>query len=131
MTVDSGKDSIVDDLTNVSVKIKNYMCFGESPQGLESIKPINIIIGRNNSGKSRSLDMFQFAVSQKEFENCNRNGKESEILISLPLVESELKSVFPQDTSNSLIGNYWDFGRKYIKGIITFSLHGKREILLV
>jgi len=39
-------------MEDISIKVKNYMCFGDAPQGFECIKPINILIGRNNSGKS-------------------------------------------------------------------------------
>jgi AAA15 family ATPase/GTPase len=61
----SEEDSSVDNAKNVSIKIKNYMCFGEIPQGFDSIKPINIIIGRNNSGKSRLLDSIEYLVDLK------------------------------------------------------------------
>jgi putative ATP-dependent endonuclease of OLD family len=125
MTVDSGKDNSADDLRNISIKIKNYMCFGETPQGFESIKPINIIIGRNNSGKSRLLDMLQFATNIKRLENQRRDGKDSEIIISLPLIEPELRSVF-SDTmySNNSQESHWDFGKKHIGNKITFSFNG-------
>ena len=42
-----------------SIKIKNYKCFGNEPQGFEKIYPINIIIGKNNSGKSSLIDMMK------------------------------------------------------------------------
>lgn len=42
----------------LSIKAKNYKCFGEEPQGFDEIYPINIIIGRNNSGKSSLLDLI-------------------------------------------------------------------------
>ena len=34
------------------LKAKNYKCFGEEPQGFDYLYPINLIIGKNNSGKS-------------------------------------------------------------------------------
>ena len=35
-------------LDDISVKISNYKCFAGEAQGFESIKPINLIIGKNN-----------------------------------------------------------------------------------
>lgn len=132
MVDDSEKNRYADDFKNISIKMKNYMCFGGIPQGFESIKPINIIIGRNNSGKSRLLDMLQFAAIQKNLKNQNKDGKDSEIIMSLPLIESELKMVFPESTSSSRgIGTLWDFGKKHIGNKITISLKGnmKREFI--
>jgi len=40
-----------------SVKFKGYRCFKNDWAGFEAIKPINVIIGRNNSGKSHLLDL--------------------------------------------------------------------------
>lgn len=123
MTANGEDGSFVEDLNEVSIKIRNYMCFSDIAQGFESIKPINIIIGRNNSGKSRLMDMLQLAVSPKDLAKHNLNGKDTEILLSFPLVESELKRVFPENTSGGEIGgNFWEFGKKYIGHKITISI---------
>lgn len=44
-----------------SLKIGAYRCFPNEPQGFDDVGRINIIIGRNNSGKSSLLDMVEFA----------------------------------------------------------------------
>jgi len=43
-----------------NLKIKNYKCFGDTAQGFNEIKPINIIIGKNNSGNSSLIDLIKF-----------------------------------------------------------------------
>eukprot|EP01136_Pigoraptor_vietnamica_P021615 Opistho-1_new@71937 len=50
-----------------SVKISNYKCFGEQKQGFNHIAPINIIIGKNNSGKSSLLETIKHLI--KPIEN--------------------------------------------------------------
>ncbi|MDA3809092.1 MAG: hypothetical protein PF518_02060 [Spirochaetaceae bacterium] len=40
-------------------KVKGYKGFQEDFGGFDSIKPINIIIGRNNTGKSSLLDIIK------------------------------------------------------------------------
>jgi energy-coupling factor transporter ATP-binding protein EcfA2 len=125
MTSDAENEVPAEDFNQISIKIKNYMCFSDIAQGFESIKPVNIIIGRNNSGKSRLMDMLQLAVSPKNLTKHNLNGKDTEILLSFPLNESELRRVFPADTFGGRIGgmgSHWDFGKKYIGNKITVSI---------
>jgi ATPase involved in DNA repair len=55
-----------DSLNDISIKVKNYKCFGENPQGFDTIKPINVLIGRNNSGKSSLLDLIDYAIRPRK-----------------------------------------------------------------
>lgn len=48
-----------------SVYFKGHLCFQKEWAGFDTIKPINVIIGRNNSGKSHLLDLVE-ALSQGE-----------------------------------------------------------------
>lgn len=42
-----------------SLKVRNYKCFGNKPQGFDQIKLLNLILGRNNTGKSTLLDLIE------------------------------------------------------------------------
>lgn len=114
-----------DPLSKVSIKIKNYKCFGENPQGFDAIKPINVLIGRNNSGKSSLLDLIDYISSRKKgyLVLSGYKGKEPEVMLTKPLTESEIKMVFPENTSNDVIGNFWSFGKKFIGKNITIGIN--------
>ena len=42
-----------------SVYFKGHLCFQREWAGFDTIKPINVIIGRNNSGKSHLLELVE------------------------------------------------------------------------
>jgi hypothetical protein len=70
-----------------SVKFKGYSCFRDEWAGFDVIKPINVIIGRNNAGKSHLLDLitqirktkpgceYQFScvLNDEDKKQCIRN----------------------------------------------------------
>lgn len=107
------------------IKIKNYKCFGEDVQGFDCICPINIIIGRNNSGKSSLIDLIQYVISpDDELFKSGHLGKKPEVFITQPLTQKELKSVFPDNAHGGEImaKNHWEFGQKWIGVNITYKL---------
>jgi ATPase subunit of ABC transporter with duplicated ATPase domains len=52
--------------SDISIKIKNHRCFRDEFAGFDKIMPVNIIIGRNNAGKSALLDLLAFARGRGE-----------------------------------------------------------------
>lgn len=78
---------------NQSFKIKNYKCFGEEEQGFNKIFPINIIIGKNNSGKSSLLDFILFLTGEKIFQQTKRETKLSTIFIEIEFKTNELNDL--------------------------------------
>lgn len=79
-----------------SYKVKNFMCFGAAPQGFEFIKPINIIIGKNNSGKTALIEMIEYGTGNKSAvpEAMYHEKEETEFHIRKKLNERELNAVF-------------------------------------
>ena len=106
-----------EELNNFFLKVKCLKCFGEQEQGFERIKPINLIIGRNNSGKSSLLDLIEYAVKPAEIpRELWHYGKLPQIIAESPLSEAELRVVFNEGTSHGGIPgkNHWEFGKKYL-----------------
>ena len=57
------------------IKIENYKCFNTAI-GFDEIKPINVIIGKNNIGKSSLIDMIEFHYDMDKYYNeCKKNSK--------------------------------------------------------
>jgi hypothetical protein len=113
---------------DLGIKGKFFKGFGEEPQGLDKIYPINIIIGRNNSGKSALLDLVQFTCGAFDIESLGHRGNKPEIIISKPIEEAECKKVFSPSHSggdgfpNHI--NHLQFISQYIGQRISFSLNG-------
>ncbi|PQO37585.1 ATP-binding protein [Bremerella cremea] len=110
------------DFENYSIKFKDLKCFGENPEGFETIKPINLIVGRNNSGKSTLLDCLPFLMegnverSKKLYRDLDRIPG---IEISAKLVPSILERVFKKTTSGGIyraFHNLADFAAIHLEG---------------
>jgi putative ATP-dependent endonuclease of the OLD family len=95
--------------SDISIKIKNYRCFRDEFAGFDKIMPVNIIIGRNNSGKSALLDILEFAPGI---------GTEmpADVVLRIEdvLQKQELMSVFP---SNQTGGGDWGHHGQLLLGI--------------
>ena len=94
--------------------VTDYKCFEEIE--INNIKPINVIIGKNNIGKSSILDVIEMIYGTK-----NNNGI-TKIYLTKKMTEDLIKLVFRSDTSGGNIpGNHYEFGKRYIGEDITFN----------
>lgn len=123
------------DLSNTSIKVASYKCFGQEAQGLESIKPINLIIGRNNSGKSAVLDLVSFFVRAK-FDTpqllWHQNNMRPRFIITTEPTEYELQQVFRPNTrsGNLPAGNDWAYGTRFLGCRLTWDVETNEFIAL-
>ena len=72
------------ELTNVAAKIADYKCFGADAYGFDRILPVNLIIGRNNSGKSALLDLIDFLTAPRNLDQLGHQGKKPKVILSSP-----------------------------------------------
>jgi hypothetical protein len=101
---------------------RTYKCFGGDGAGYEALYPVNIIIGRNNSGKSSLLDILDYAISPQPIPaSFAHQGLASELFLTSPLRETELRQVFPENSSGGDIrGNHWrDYGIGWVEKPLT------------
>lgn len=93
-----------------SLSFRGFRCFSDAWAIVPELRPINIVIGRNNSGKSQYLEFLSTLCSSSGFLRGTEYKCES------ILDESSLRRVFSaQTTSGVLRGNHWDdHGQKLI-----------------
>ncbi len=85
-----------------SIKLKDYRCFKDEWAGFEEFKPINVIIGRNNSGKSHLLDLVKRLTEQ--------SLRETELTLAASgiLDTASLKQKFREESNGVELGqNHW------------------------
>lgn len=101
----------MDNLKELRIKARNFKCFGEEAQGFERILPINIIIGKNNSGKSALLQVVEYVVGgTPSLNTLGRMGRTPKLFIGSPLKEDNLKKVFKDGVSGGPItGSHSDY----------------------
>ena len=86
----------------LSFKVKNFMCFGDEPQGFDQILPINIIVGRNNAGKTALVEMLYYlsdplglnvSVPAERF----RGNSQPEFILTAKLSPVDLERAYPKN----------------------------------
>lgn len=87
-----------------SVKVKGTSCFTGDWCGFDEFKPINIIIGRNNTGKSQLLTLVQGLCSDDRV----RKRAATNLRFVCTLEEQHLLHAFPANHSgHEMRGDYW------------------------
>ncbi len=121
--------SFLETLKSIDLKIRNYKCFADSAGGFDTLRPTNVIVGRNNSGKSALLDLVELACDHKGVLDALRHQNlPSQVLLTKPLVDSELRRIFSESTSGGDIGgNHWKFGMQFIGEKITIELQNQKK----
>ena len=117
------------DLDDVSIKIKNYKSFGSTEQGYEGIRPINLIIGRNNTGKSTLLDVIGYATEPTDLSSLGHKGQQPQVLVTVKLGSDEISRILPKIPNGQWgiagFATPFEFGRQWIGKPITYVLDHK------
>ena len=108
-----------------SIYFKGYSCFKKEWAGFDTIKPINVIIGRNNSGKSHLLDLVEALCSKDKIDSQSWQYRCSGVLD-----EESLRSAFRKNhIDGALGGNHWQaHGRHFVDIPITWEVGANGDI---
>jgi hypothetical protein len=69
-------------IPKAALKARSFKGLGHD-QGFEAILPVNVIVGRNNSGKTTVMDMVESFVLNRAFADMADGNNEPEITLSL------------------------------------------------
>jgi predicted ATPase len=81
------------------------------------LKPVTVLVGRNNSGKSAVIDALRVVLtSGKAFKaEYNRAGTQARVEISKHLTEVDLRSTFHENTRHGhSAASDWAYGRYFV-----------------
>lgn len=91
------------------IQFSGYKVFSEENLiELDKITNVNIIIGKNNSGKSSLLDVIEMAYDEASFE---KEKRQIDLLrLNSPMTKDMVQSLFSGDSSigNWNASNYWE-----------------------
>lgn len=89
-----------------NIVFENYKCFKHAE--ISNLQPINIIIGKNNIGKSSILDILEMIYSK-------RSTRQTNIIADKELSEMDIRRAFREDMYGGLPGsNHFEFGKVFI-----------------
>jgi putative ATP-dependent endonuclease of the OLD family len=119
--------------TKVGLLFENYKSFGEGLVGFDSIAATNVIIGRNNSGKSALLDLVEWACAPGDFpRHLWHAGKAPRVKLRTTVTEHQVGAVFQRNTSGGpLRGNHWDIGKSLVGAEIEVEISGRDQPTLL
>ena len=101
-----------------TIRFKGHLCFQKEWAGFDTIKPVNVIIGRNNSGKSHLLDLVN-ALCEGDLGSHAWHYRCCGVLDAVSLSEHFQDNV----SDRRLRGNEWrDHGRHFIDTEITWEI---------
>lgn len=112
-----------------TLQIKNFKCFDEDGCIIDHLKSINVIIGKNNSGKSSLIELFKFLTDgDKSFFQHKRKGKSPEIILHHTIKKDLIAPSFPQSTSGGDIGgNHYSYGLTFENAKLDYRLNEKHK----
>lgn len=113
-------------LDGFGIGIHNHKSIGREGIEIIQLKPVNVFIGRNNSGKSAIMDTIELLHCGNP-TTANATGSNCKLTISKPLSEPEVRQAFRDNTHGGPInGNHWDaVGTHLVGKRVVFDINAK------
>lgn len=121
--------------SDISLRASHLKCIGSDSQGFDRISWINVIVGRNNSGKSSLLDLVELATKGDStiVPGLWHGGIAPSIFIDSTISEADIKQCFPENTSGGALRapNHFEFGKRFVGARVTARFVGSRQMKFV
>jgi energy-coupling factor transporter ATP-binding protein EcfA2 len=116
------------DFKHAAVMVRRYKCFrSDEWAGFSEVKPVNVIIGRNASGKSTLLDLIDHVTQRVDIHQGNV-GPAPEVQVGTIITQQAIADSFPPTAHGGPIpGNHFEFGKKWIGEKVKFTLDHSRQ----
>lgn len=109
-----------------NITIKNYKCFDNDGATLGPLKDVNIIIGKNNSGKSSIIDVIRRLVkSEDPFFQSKKNNLPPTLIAQHKMTEELIRQEFDANTwGGSIQGyrNHQEYGLTFTNKILEYKI---------
>lgn len=94
------------------ISFQGHTCFKTGWSGFDTVKPVNVIIGRNNTGKSKLLDLVRAFLTG----DYSGEGTTWRLLCHGTLDVESLREAFPENKNGGILyGNHWkNYGERFI-----------------
>lgn len=116
------------------VEARNFKSFGKEAAGLAHIYPVNVIIGRNNSGKSALIDLLAIATGAMKIDSSHHHkGNVPELIYHTTISEQDIEKVFSISLSGGVVPiNHRAYGMRWLNKPFSYSLkNGRRSFLSI
>ena len=116
----------------ISLRLRNHRAFGADAHGIASVAPLNVLVGRNNAGKSSMLDALAFLCGDKDALSAVQGRALPQLVLETRLTSASLSRTFRSGTSSGPIkGRHSAFSKQWEDGVIewTLSSDGTRELI--
>lgn len=117
---------------SIGLEIRNYKSVGSGGIILPNLANFNVIVGRNNTGKSAIIDAAETMVRGKAVdEKFGHKGEMPELLFTRPVDLRSLRQVFNDGVRGGqhIIGNHWhDYGQYVAESRLAYKIVDKRPV---
>lgn len=112
---------------------ENLKSFAGEKQGFEIIRHLNLIVGRNNSGKSSLVDLIEYATegSMQFPENHRHQQNLSRITTETFFTQGDASFFRASHSGGEIPGNHYDFAELLIGSTLVTNITGQKQGVLV
>lgn len=110
-----------------ALTLSNFKSFGPAGARLDRIARVNIVIGKNNSGKSAILDAIDLLCRGEAASRVHyRHGERPQMRLSQRVGQTVAQQAFPAGNSGAFVSGSWDqVASLFAKSVVEANFDGK------